>query len=211
MKKKIRIVLFTLSVIAIAIIIAFGPVSYNGIDVSHHNDLKWENIPKQIHFCYIKLTEGTTFIDPKHEYHAKGATKYDMNKGYYHFFRTNKSGKAQFEHFSKQLDNLHYSLIPVVDVENHSNTHTKQSRKELEIFINCFYNKYGYYPIVYYGDLNSYIKNKAVTKKCKYWFRVLPGFSIRQSIIPREIEGIPIDVNCCFDIYYILICNELRN
>lgn len=202
--------LFAFSIIVIAIIIfAYAHNPYNGIDVSHHNNLKWENIPEQVHFCFIKLTEGTTFVDPMHEYHAKGATKYDMNIGYYHFFRTNKSGKSQFEHFSKQLDKLHYSLIPVVDVENHSNIHTKQSRRELEVFINCFYEKYGYYPMVYYGDLNSYYKYKAVTKKCKYWFRVLPGFSIRQSIIPRKIEGIPIDVNYCFDIQFISVHNNV--
>lgn len=211
MNKKLKKTIKYVGVALGIYIIAIGQSSYNGIDVSHHNKLKWENIPEQIHFCYIKLTEGTTFVDPMHEYHAKGATKYDMSIGYYHFFRTNKSGKAQFEHFSKQLDSLHYNLIPVIDVENHSNTHTKQSRKELEIFINCFYNKYRYHPIIYYGDLNSYFKNRAVTKKCKYWFRVLPGFFIRQSIIPRKIEGIPIDVNYCFDLYYITISNVLRN
>lgn len=205
--KKNKILLLIIVTFSITVSL-FRQSSYNGIDVSHHNDLKWENIPEQVHFCYIKLTEGTTFIDPKHDYHTRGATKYDMNIGYYHFFRTNKSGKEQFEHFSKQLDNLHYSLIPVIDVENHSNTHTKQSRKELEIFINCFYEKYGYHPIIYYGDLNSYFKNRAVTKDCRYWFRVLPGFNIRQSIIPRKIEGIPIDVNYCSDIYSITIYNK---
>lgn len=176
-----------------------------GIDVSHHNNLKWNLIPNDIHFCYIKLTEGATYDDPKASYHTKGTTKFDINRGYYHYYRTTSSGKEQFEHFKNKLSQCHYDLTPALDLDTKGNDFDEDAVKEIEIFIQFFYDEYKYYPIIYYGDLSTFLKTFNKTYKCKYWFRGVNMCTIHQHITTTKIEGIAIDKNFCRDLNAILI------
>lgn len=182
-----------------------------GIDLSHHNKVCWDELKNdKIEFCYIKLTEGSSFIDNKARVHNNNAKKHNMKVGFYHYFRTNISGKSQLNHFKKQLDSYQYDLIPVIDIEDKNNNFCdyESVKRELEIFIEGFKEIYGYYPIVYYGSLNAY-RFKSITSKCPSWYRtvhlpkIIP-FTFQQIKIKKYSFG-NIDINRCYDMSYISI------
>lgn len=180
------------------VILVIGLCSVNctkGIDVSHHNNLNWDKLDSDIHFCYIKATEGTNYIDPKLEYNSKKATEKDMYIGYYHYFRTNTSGKEQFENFKSILNTHNSGLIPVIDVEDKNNNYDNLSIENLKTFIELFYSEYKYYPIIYYGSRNAFIKTYKHTYKCKWWTSLVPGFTAVQYNINNLDYNYTLNIN----------------
>ena len=162
---------------------------YNGIDISHHNNICWECIAKDsnIKFCYIKATEGGVIKDNKCKNNIENASKLNLNIGLYHYFRTNISPNDQFNNFKSVYNKFNTDLIPVIDVEDHRNNYDNISlvNKRLSELIELYYNEYGVYPIIYLGSLNA-IKTFPAIYKCKIWARTLdysnfiPDFSIKQ-------------------------------
>lgn len=185
---------------------------YIGIDISHHNNINWDEINDlNVEFCYIKLTEGKHFIDSKAQDHFLNSKKRNIKTGFYHYFRTNVSGKDQLDLFKNQLNNFNYELIPVIDIENTGNDFSDLTKikKEISDFIEGFKNEFGYYPIIYYGNLNAF-RLLSVTRKCKSWIRVvgipkfLCNFNLQQVKIEQCSFG-ELDINYCNDISRILV------
>lgn len=172
----------------------FRTGKYNGIDVSHHNNICWECVKKDtnIKFCYIKATEGKHFKDKKCLTNVKNAHKLNLNVGLYHYFRTNVSPIDQFNNFKSVYNKCNTNLIPVIDVEDNYNdfSNIKLVNKQLSELIELFYNEYKTYPIIYLGSFNS-IKILPSAYKCKIWVRILkydnfiPNFSIKQISISK--------------------------
>lgn len=202
--------------IPIVLLVSFLCIScnlkYNGIDVSHHNAVNWSAVQRDtcVKFCYIKSTEGSTHVDNRYRSHVKNAKKANLKIGLYHYLSTHSSGKAQFESFNRCLKANQWDLIPAVDIEDDGNDFSDLSKVKtiLKDFLDSFYQAYGYFPIVYYGDLNGY-RLMPTAKGCKSWCRTL-GFS---HILPGRFQqvavelkyGGKIDLNYCKDLDYILV------
>ena len=187
-------------------------LKYNGIDISHHNAVDWEAVKRDsnVQFCYVKCSEGSTHVDNRYKAHLKNAKDAGLKVGLYHYLSTKSSGKAQFEHFDRQLKAHQWDLIPVVDVEDDGNDFSDVSRVRaiLKEFIDSFYKEYGFLPIVYYGDFNGY-KTMPAAWKCKSWHRTLDyshvfPFKFRQVAVESKYGG-PIDLNYCKNLDYILV------
>ena len=74
--------------LAITVILAWyfcSTEQYNGVDISHHNDVKWEALSNDsnIQFCYIKATEGKSFKDSDCSYNVKKANECNLHVGIY--------------------------------------------------------------------------------------------------------------------------------
>lgn len=92
-----------------------------GIDVSHHNGTIDFNKVKSAgyDFVYIKLTEGTTFVDKKADTNFRNAKNAGMDVGFYHFarFTSNATAQAEARHFLKQVAKYDVDLPHCLDLE----------------------------------------------------------------------------------------------
>lgn len=91
----------------------------HGIDVSHYQKhIDWPAVASQdIHFAFIKATEGETFRDSlfcKNWEEIKGA---GIKRGAYHFFRPTLSAELQAQNFIEGIELGQGDLAPVLDVE----------------------------------------------------------------------------------------------
>lgn len=140
-----------------------------GVDVSHHNPiLNWSEVKSQnIHFAYIKATEGITHDDRNYIYNYKQAKENSVKIGAYHFYSFGVSGRDQAKHFIRIAKCETGDLIPAIDVEHSpSNPYTKDTAfiamviKELIILEEELYEHYGMRPIIYTNRdcYNLYIK-----------------------------------------------------
>jgi len=208
MKKIICLVL----VISISIVTiwttCFYTKTYNGIDISHHNDVCWKCIAEDpyVKFCYIKATEGKYFVDRKCETNARDAKQIGLQIGLYHYFRTDISAKDQFNNFNKIFKKIESDLIPVIDVESIGNDFSDINKvnKNLSELISLFYNEYKCYPIIYFGTKEAH-KTFSVTYKCPFWMSSTihpnrtPNFTIKQYKIGK-IGCNTLDINYCSNI-----------
>jgi lysozyme len=96
----------------------------NGIDVSHHNDLLDEDNWKRFRsmgykFAFVKLSEGTTFIDRQGRANMERAWAAKIHVAGYHFFRPLLNAELQMKNFMAQYPrpDKDYLLPPVIDIE----------------------------------------------------------------------------------------------
>lgn len=129
-----------------------------GVDVSHHNPiLDWAEVKRQnIHFTYIKATEGITHDDRNYPYNYKLAKENNIKTGSYHFYNFGISGREQAKHFIRVAECQSGDLIPAIDVEHSpANPYSKDPIfvksvvKELKVMENEIYEHYGVHPIIY--------------------------------------------------------------
>ena len=213
-KKTMKKLLIFVSVMIIVVIAASlsyiyydAHSQYNGIDVSHHNNIDWESVAgdPNIKFCYIKATEGINYTDPKCLDNVECAKAIGIDYGLYHYFRTGRSGIEQFRHFDALLQKSNSTLIPVVDIEAQSNSFDGPANTDVKDFLAAFYDKYGYYPIVYYGDIFSALRTKSATDGCQYWSGILFSKYVLNTCIQQQ--GVRYIHNCLLDIDY---CEDLE-
>jgi len=95
------------------------PPSGLGVDVSHHQQLiNWGKMRAQfVEWCYIKASEGTTFIDPRFSENWSGARAVRMSRGAYHFYSPTLSAEKQAALLARLLKNDSGELPPALDVE----------------------------------------------------------------------------------------------
>lgn len=202
-----KIVLTLLAIVGLWMLCSFTG-TYNGIDISHHNDVCWKCIAENpnIEFCYIKATEGKGMKDPKCKEYNKAAKQIGLSVGLYHYFRTNVSAEDQFKNFKSVYNSIDSDLIPVIDVEDKGNDYSNSSlvNKRLSKLIELFYQEYKVYPIIYMGSFNA-CKTYSSIYKCPLWIRTLnwsnyvPNFAIKQVDVNRVGDNY-IDLNYCSNI-----------
>lgn len=213
-KNAIKAAIGFLSILLILFVVWIFPNhKYNGIDISHYNkSLDWQSVKgdENILFCIIKATEGDKWIDNRCLHNVKNSNKIGLKTGLYHYFRTNASGKSQFENFDKVLKQCKYDIIPVIDVEEQNNDLSSGggANDKLDELLECFKEEYGYYPIVYLGSWNA-LNTLPVVMKCKWWlrcidFRNLTPTTIQQVGI-RKMHNSSLDLDYCSDMSDILI------
>lgn len=207
--KKIICLVLVISILIVTIWATyFYTKTYNGIDISHHNNICWKCITEDpyIKFCYIKASEGKYFIDDKCEINAKNAKQINLYIGLYHYFRTDVSVKNQFNNFNKMFKKIKSDLVPVIDVESIGNDFSDINKvnKNLSELVSLFYKEYKTYPIIYFGTKEAY-KTFSVVYKCPFWIsstihpNSMPNFTIKQYKI-GHIGCNYIDLNYCSDI-----------
>lgn len=178
MKKKSRLKNIQIIILVSTLIITFSALAYHfyrqrsqadtfdmsskynvrGVDVSHHNPiLNWKEVKTQnIHFAYIKATEGIVHDDRNYRYNYKLAKESNVKIGAYHFYSFGVSGRDQAKHFIRVAQCEQGDLIPAIDVEHSpANPYTKDTTffnmvvKELTVLENELYEYYGVHPIIY--------------------------------------------------------------
>lgn len=135
-----------------------GKYSVKGIDLSHHNPiLNWQEVKNDdVHFAYIKATEGITHDDRNYIYNYKLAKENNVRIGSYHFYNFGVSGREQAKHFIRVAKCESGDLLPAIDVEHSpANPYSKDTLfvkstiKELKILENELFEYYGFRPIIY--------------------------------------------------------------
>ena len=148
-----------------------------GIDVSHHQGkIDWNKVKEEnLHFVYIKATEGGNYKDPEFNRNWDESSKAGLRKGAYHFFTFSRSGIEQAQNYIDTVPVDPDSLPPVIDFEFVGNSKKGPAKalilKELFVFIREIEAAYGKAPIIYvtYDSYNKYLKGK--TGKYKVWIR----------------------------------------
>lgn len=95
-----------------------------GIDVSHWQSvIDWQKVKAAgYRFAFMKATEypdkqTKRFLDPSLERNAAGCRENNILFGAYHFFRTHISSVDQAHGFCDAIENIGYTLPPVLDLE----------------------------------------------------------------------------------------------
>ena len=140
-----------------------------GVDISsYQGDVDMEKLIEQdIHFVYIKATEGSNHVDSKFSQNWTNAQESGILSGAYHFFSYDSSGKKQAQNFIKTVGSMEGHLIPVVDVEYYGdkeeNPPKKEDlRRELHAYLDILEDRYDVKPMIYTRiDLyNEYLKGE---------------------------------------------------
>lgn len=130
--------------------------SIHGIDVSRYQQLiAWDAVKEmkvkkiQIHFAFIKATEGIGNTDPNFKRNWKKSKDAGLIRGAYHFFIASKDGKSQAKNFIKKVDLEPGDLPPVLDIEQLNGTSPANLKKELKEWLDAVEFNYGVVPIIY--------------------------------------------------------------
>lgn len=117
----------------------FTPIK--GLDVSHHQGtIDWTHVHKsEVHFAYIKASEGGDFRDTQFQRNWLEAKKNGIPRGAYHFLTFCKSGKEQARNFIDAVGSFDTTdLIPMIDVEYGGNCSQRLTLEELQDLIEEF-------------------------------------------------------------------------
>lgn len=134
------------------------PVDFtiHGIDVSKYQQMiDWDKVQQMkvrnvtLRFAFIKATEGLSRKDPFFNRNWKKARQAGVIAGAYHFFIPGKSGKAQAEHFIRQVELQSGDLPPVIDIEQTYGVPAELLQKRVKEFMECLERNYKIKPIIY--------------------------------------------------------------
>lgn len=149
--KALKIILIVFLLLSIVAIISTCTITrgVHGIDISHHNTAKWNVVAEQTEtkFAFVKITEGSTFVDKAGKRHIREAEASGIKTGAYHYLSTRSSAKKQFENFKNNFVST-TSLVPMVDVEDHDIPSGDLNLMVRE-FCELIENEYGVKPVVY--------------------------------------------------------------
>lgn len=203
-----KYIIFVLALIVTYLSCSYVP-EFNGIDISHHNKVNWDEIKKDsnIKFCYIKATEGKSFRDPMCKQHTIKAKQNNLYVGLYHYFRTNVSSEAQFNNFKKIASSVDFDLIPVIDVEQDGNdfSNTTKVNTILSELVDLFEQEYKCKPIIYLGSFCC-VKVLPTVYDCPIWLRFIKSYNFVPNTTIKQCSIInDLDRNYCRNIKNIML------
>ncbi|NPD92704.1 glycoside hydrolase family 25 protein [Xylanibacter muris] len=163
----------------------YGDASYpkgyeiHGIDISHYQGkIDWESLKNNgmiekcpVRFVMIKATEGRTRVDKRFNDNFYNAREYGFIRGAYHFWSTRSSGRAQAEHFIRNVRLEEGDLPPVLDVEHKSKEQSPEEFKESVLtWLRLVEKEYKVKPIIYtyYKFKTTYLSDE-VFDEYPYW------------------------------------------
>lgn len=129
--------------------------NFLGIDVYHDNGtIDWNAVkadPQNIHFVYVKATQGTTVQDPMYAANIQGATAAGFATGAYHFFSITSPAQSQADNFIQQVgDSYPYKLPPAFDYEVNVTSATAAGvLASIQTWLTAIKNKWGITPVIY--------------------------------------------------------------
>ena len=151
----------------------------HGIDISHdQGEIDWDELRNNgmiercpVRFVMIKATEGSTRIDDRFAENFYQAREYGFIRGAYHFWSTRSSGRAQAEHFLRQVKLEDGDLPPVLDVEHKAKDQTPEEFKESVLtWLRLVEKAYDAKPIIYtYYKFKLTYLNDSVFNDYPYW------------------------------------------
>jgi lysozyme len=188
-----------------------------GIDVSHHQEkIDWLKVQEEeIHFVFIKATEGSSHIDTEFNRNWDGATDAGFIKGAYHYFSFCKPGIEQAQNYINTVPVNSGTLPPVIDFEFGGNCKNRPEKdvivKELLCFLREVEEKYNKTPIIYvtYDSYDHFLKGE--TLDCYIWIRDIfsrpdmregKSWAFWQYTNRGRVKGIkgPVDLNVFYDV-----------
>lgn len=126
-----------------------------GFDISHHNgknavdecfDYMLVNVAKP-EFCFIKITEGGTYVDPAWKQNTYDAHVNGLVIGLYHYARPeNNDALKEARHFVSEYKKCDYAAIPILDWEGEALKHNRQWVRD---WCDYVYNEINIRPMVY--------------------------------------------------------------
>jgi lysozyme len=153
-----------------------------GVDVSHHNGvIRWQRVKQaNIHFAYIKASEGGNLVDSSFAANARGAARAGIPAGAYHYFTLCRTGAEQARNFLAATAVAHLRLAPAIDLEFSGNCDERPSHKafnrELAVFVRAVRKRTGREPILYVTPSfhAAYIEGGPFRRRA-LWYRDLRG------------------------------------
>jgi len=133
---------------------------YSGVDLSSHNgvvDFK-EMAKAGVKYAWIKVSEGTTHVNPGYQKKFDDARDAGIIVGAYHFgrpdtyYKDKKDWEKEADNFLKQLDKAGLEcndLVPVLDVENGMKTDDNYNCKWYLNWLEKVGNETNTKPLVY--------------------------------------------------------------
>jgi lysozyme len=128
-----------------------------GIDVSNHQgDIDWDRVARDdIHFAYIKATEGADWVDQRFATNWASAADAGVDRGAYHFFTLCRSGDEQAANFLRTV-RPDGELPPALDLELAGNCSRRPGEDsvtaEVGAFIEAVEAATGDEIVLYIGD-----------------------------------------------------------
>ncbi|KFN02712.1 glycosyl hydrolases 25 family protein [Bacillus clarus] len=127
-------------------------------------------------FAFIKVTEGSSFVDEYFAENWANAVKTNMRIGAYHFFSFDSKGETQAQQYIRTVPKNGQALPPVIDVEFYSDKKDnppkrKDVAKELSVMIKMLEKHYEKKVILYATQeaYDLYIKDRY--PECDIWIR----------------------------------------
>jgi lysozyme len=127
-----------------------------GVDISHHQGaIRWNQISSsEVHFAYIKATEGADFHDNDFAQNWSEAKKAGIAVGAYHFYTLGTPGRRQAANFIATVPIDSTALPPAIDLEisGYNRTHTEavpEFQRELSAFIAAVSAHFRKTPVIY--------------------------------------------------------------
>ena len=127
-----------------------------GVDVSHYQgEIDWRQLSQEdIHFAYIKATEGSGHQDETFLDNWEAARETSLKIGAYHFFSFDSPGETQAANFISTVEEVEGMLPPVVDVEFYGDKKANppeagKVREQLDRMLTLLQEHYQMMPVLY--------------------------------------------------------------
>ncbi len=123
-----------------------------GIDVSYwQGTIDWAEVAADgVDFAFIRVSDGTGFLDPDFDYNWEGAAGVGIVRGAYQFFRPDQGGVEQAELLLDVMGPLGADdLPPVIDVEATEGFSPSEIADEIGLWIDTVEAAIGRAPIIY--------------------------------------------------------------
>lgn len=123
-----------------------------GIDVSHHQKrIDWHTVVAQndLHFAFVKATEGRDFRDSLFAENWEMLHQMGIRRGAYHFFRPNRRGSEQAQHFLQTVELRPGDLAPVLDLETTDRMPVAIVLREARAWLEAVEQALNVRPIIY--------------------------------------------------------------
>ncbi|NLN97753.1 MAG: glycoside hydrolase family 25 [Eubacteriaceae bacterium] len=139
-----------------------------GVDLSaYQGDVDFQQLEEQnIHFVYIKATEGTHMEDIRFLDNWENVKKTSMAYGAYHFMDFEVGGRVQADYYIDRVPRSEKALPPVIDIELYGEylekpMEAKKVKKNIKEMIERLTSYYEKSPIIYtnYQTYDLYLKN----------------------------------------------------
>ena len=126
-------------------------MNIKGIDISNYQGTINLDEAKDagIKVCYIKATEGQTYVDPLLMQNYNKAKDAGLDIGFYHFIHSYDDGAVQARFLLSKISDLDYNCRIAIDIEVTDNQCAATINKCIHDFATEITNQTGHYPLIY--------------------------------------------------------------
>jgi len=125
-----------------------------GIDVSYYQErIDWARVKGAgVDYAFIRVSDGSTFIDPRFQENWRNARTAGVKRGAYQFFRSNKDPIVQADLLLEHMGALEEGdLPPVIDVESTDGQSAATIARKVQQWADRIEEVTGVKPIIYTG------------------------------------------------------------